>query len=247
MNQYWGNRADNINQAAENRNTEEGCRQEKRTDKPPKSSKPTCPAPLLEQHFTGHFKLRPEPAADDLKDPSKLNILPKLDIQIDDSCPTTDEVTKTVKFLKNGRCLGSDGVAGEYLKYAETPKVVELMTTLFERIWTEMECPEAWKTSRLKALYKNKGSKMDAAMHRALMINSTIYKVLMMIILDRARPHYEASILPSQYGFRANKATTDGVFVARQVIKKVESEIFGYTITSGYGTYSIVNGRFLTP
>ena len=90
----------------------------------------------------------------------------------------------------------------------------------------ELECPEAWKTSRLKALYKNKGSKLDAAMHRALMINSTIYKVLMMIILDRLRLHYDASILPHQYGFRPNKSTTDGVFVARQAIKKVESEIW---------------------
>ena len=135
MNSYWEKRANNINQAAENRNTEEVFRQAKRTDKPPKPSKLTCPTHKLEQHFTDHFKLQPEPAADDLKDPEKLKILPKIDIHIEDSCPTMAEVQATVKKLKNGRCLGSDGVAGEYLKYADTPKITELTHKLFHRIW----------------------------------------------------------------------------------------------------------------
>jgi len=164
-------------QAAENRKTEELFRQAKRSDKPPKSNNPVCPVHALDKHFTKHFDTRPEPPADDLNDPSKLEVLPKLDVLVIDNCPTLQDVVNAVEKLKKGRCIGVDGVAGEYLKYAETPTVAELICKLFTRIWTEMECPESWKTSRLKALYKNKGSKLDAAMHRALMINSTVYKV----------------------------------------------------------------------
>ena len=121
MNNYWETRANNINQAAENRKTEEVFRQAKRSDKPPRTDKPTCPVFKLEENFTNHLKEQPAPASDDLKDPAKID-----------------------KYLKNGRCVGVDGVAGEYLKYSESAEVTVLMISLFERIWEELECPETW-------------------------------------------------------------------------------------------------------
>ena len=98
--------------------------------------------------------------------------------------------------------------------------------TLISQVWTSI-APKTWKTSRLQPVYKNKGSQTDPAMHRALMVNSTISKVLVTCLLDRLRYFYENIILHSQFGFRVDKSTTDAIYVARQLILKVPGQIYG--------------------
>ena len=132
------------------------------------------------------------------------------------------------KKLKNGRCVGTDELVGEQLKYGwESEKLSEYVEEIVKRIWEDLEIPENWSKLRLKPIFKNKGSKTDPAMYRGKMVSATTSKVLLQIILDRVREHYESSILPSQYGFRRNKSTKDAIFIARQVIMKFEGEIFG--------------------
>ena len=111
--------------------------------------------------------------------------------------------------------MGVDKISGEHLKYLDTPDLAEHLHALFRRTWTHGECPSTWTGSCLKPLYKNKGSMVEAKNYRGLMINATANKVLIMVILARLKAHHERAILPSQFGFRANKSTTDGV--ARQI------------------------------
>ena len=59
------------------------------------------------------------------------------------------------------------------------------------------------------------------------MINATAIKVLIMVILARLKAHYERAILPSQFGFRAYKSTTDGVFMARQITSRSAEPMWG--------------------
>ena len=156
MNSYWETRANNINQAAENRKTEEVFRQAKRSDKPPRTDKLTCPVFKLEEHFTNHFKEQPAPAAEDLKDPAKIDILPKLEhITINDNCPTLAAVEAAVKYLKNRRGVGVDGVASEYLKYSGSAELIVLMTSFVH--WNSISylavgfvVPQAGKTRNKK-------------------------------------------------------------------------------------------------
>ena len=63
--------------------------------------------------------------------------------------------------------------------------------------------------------------------YRGLMINATAIKVLIMVILARLKAHYERAILPSQFGFRAYKSTTEGVFVARKITSKSTEPMWG--------------------
>ncbi|XP_044176630.1 uncharacterized protein LOC122959373 [Acropora millepora] len=63
--------------------------------------------------------------------------------------------------------------------------------------------------------------------YRGLMINATAIKVLIMVILARLKAHYERAILPSQFGFRAYKSTTDGVFMARQITSRSAEPMWG--------------------
>ena len=55
--------------------------------------------------------------------------------------------------------------------------------------------------SRLKTLWKGKGMKKDPSKHRGLSIGSTICKLIIMLILARSRPWYEAQLTDEQNGF----------------------------------------------
>ena len=59
------------------------------------------------------------------------------------------------------------------------------------------------------------------------MINSTVQKVLLTILLSRTQEHYEAALHASQWGFRKSRGTNDGIFVARQITTKIKSPIWG--------------------
>lgn len=222
-------RAFAINAAAENRQVEEEYRLLKDKKMLRNSSKVLCPADKLHVYFKNHFAARPRPSApelDNLQDHQYL--LPDSTCtEIDVSIPSSEEVRRACEQLKNNRCLGSDRVAGEQLKYADCPKLQQYVHALIVRVWVREDCPQGWRLSRLKPLWKCKGSVTEAAMYRGLMINATLNKVLIMIVITRVREHYEHSILPFQWGFRRARSTTDGVFVARQITTKVASQIFG--------------------
>ena len=231
-NQFYGAMADDINQARVMRQVEEEYRLAKGRSMLKKSTKIKCPPEKLHSKFSEHFKDRPLPKTSTTYLPKYIkleDIIPVTDIDIDIETPGIDEVAYQMeKKLKNGRCTGTDGLVGEQLKYGwESDKLADYIHEIVRRIWEDLEMPENWSKLRLKPIFKNKGSKMDPAMYRGMMTSATSSKVLVQIILDRVREHYENSILPSQYGFRRNKSTKDAIFIARQVIKKFQGEIFG--------------------
>ena len=59
---------------------------------------------------------------------------------------------------------------------------------------------------------------MEADNYRGLSITATLSKLFTSIIIDRMKPLYEALLLPTQFGFRANKSTNDAIFVLKNVI-----------------------------
>ena len=181
----------------------------------------------MHTHFSEHFKAKPTPAATSLDNPEYVDALPLVEEVIKAGESSLEEVKCEIAKLKNGRCLGVDKISGEHLKYVDTPELAEHLHALFRRVWTHGECPSTWTESRLKPLYKNKGSMAEAKNYRGLMINATANKVLIMVILARLKAHYERAILPCQFGFRANKSTTDGVFVAGQITSKSAEPVWG--------------------
>ena len=222
-NRYFSMMATRINKAAEMREVEREFRLASENSLLKASTSQHCSAEAPHAHFSEHFKAKPTPAATSLDNPEYVDSLPLLEEVIKAGEPSLEEVNCEIAKLKNGRCLGVDKISGEHLKYVDTPELAEHLHALFRRVWTHGECPSTWTGSRLKPLYKNKGSIAEAKNYRGLMINATANKVLIMVILARLKAHYERAILPSQFGFRANKSTTDGVFVARQITSKSRS------------------------
>ena len=84
-------------------------------------------------------------------------------------------------------------------------------------LWNDLDIPDAWGNSRLKTLWKNKGSKSDPSKYRGISIGSTVCKLIINIILERLRPWYETQLSDEQNDFRQNRGTTDGIFTLKKV------------------------------
>ena len=84
-------------------------------------------------------------------------------------------------------------------------------------VWENLDIPLAWSNSRLKTLWKGKGSKKDPSKYRGLSIGSTISKLIVNIILGRLQPWYELQLTDEQNGFRQNRGTTDGIFNIKRI------------------------------
>ena len=177
------------------------------------------PSEKLEQHFSEHFGRHIIDPPDEVNSPQNYpHVLPadECALVVDENPPSVNEIIKTVKTLKNGKCMGSDRFV----------KLVFFMYVLMSLIWSSFAVPKSWLHSTIICLYKNKGDKMEPNNYRGLFITTTCSKVFVAIIVERLRPLHEALLLSTQFGFRANKSTNYVIFVAKNVIDNNQGELF---------------------
>ena len=75
------------------------------------------------------------------------------------------------------------------------------------------------------SLYKNKGEKSDCSNYRGVTLLSSAGTILARVLLDTLIPAIAEEVLPeSQCGFRANRGTTDMIFVLRQIQEKCREQ-----------------------
>ena len=81
---------------------------------------------------------------------------------------------------------------------------------------TSMQVPVKCLTASITCLY-NKGRKSLAENYRGLSIIATVSKVVSVIVMERISEVYEHILMPSQFGFRANRSTIDAIKSPRLV------------------------------
>ena len=148
------------------------------------------------------------PFVQNLRDISK-------DITINDHPPTLEEIQKQIELLKNNKA--NNDIHPELLKICNEPVTHEIIHRITSNLWENLDVPESWGNSRLKTIWKNKGSKNDPSKYRGLSIGSTICKLVINIILERLRSWYEAQLSDEQNGFRKDKGTTDGIYTLKRI------------------------------
>ena len=70
--------------------------------------------------------------------------------------------------------------------------MLQVIHRMANNLWSYLDLPAVWVSYRLKTLWKGKGSKLDPSKYRGLSIKSTVWKLIINIILERIRPWYEA-------------------------------------------------------
>ena len=141
--------------------------------------------------------------------------LPRTEGPIEDV--TREEVEQAVKAMKNRKAPGPSGVAAEMLKLAGNTGISELQS-VFRKIIEEEKCPLEWRRSSTIALYKGKGDPLECCNHRGLRLLEHGMKIWEKILDTRLRRI--VNIGESQCGYRAEKSTTDAVFMVRQLQEK---------------------------
>lgn len=197
---------------------------------------------ILNEKFKTHFNYPQNVLPPEITSPENFPELQSLrfDKKIDESYPTNSEIRSALKKFKNNKCQGSDKIWAENLKYAEPEALILVLEKLLKSVWDGSPQPDSWKYSTISGIFKNKGSRKDKDMYRGISVGSIISKILPMIILSHIADCYESIISSNQYGFRAGRSTTDGIFILKNLIDKAQ-EPFVCTFIDLKAAYDWVN------
>ena len=228
-NRYYGKKAKELNIASKSKDTEEEFRQMKNYTALKARRQTPISSLKLEEHFKDHFKDRHISIPDEVANPHNYQYLAppqeRGNIRVDEEPPNTEETLKNIKKMKNGKCKDSQNIYAEYIKYNGSATLISLIITLLTLTWNLIATPKAWLHSTITCLYKNKGDKMDPENYRGLSITATLSKLFTAIIINRLKPVYELILLPTQFGFRANKSTNDAIYVLKNIIDHSSKEL----------------------
>ena len=91
---------------------------------------------------------------------------------------------------------------------------------LISTICSSYILPSSWLISSITCLFKNKGSRSEAANYRGLSIIATCSKIIISIVIFRIRDIYERIISNSQFGFHCNRSTTDAIYILQNLFSE---------------------------
>ena len=181
----------------------------------------------LTEFFQDHLKEKPVELQPEVINPELYpHIIPPDNLNISSDIPTISEVQDARKRFKNGKCQGTDKIYGEEIKYNTSDRFMVYLMLLLTTIWTTFSVPSSWLISSITCLFKNKGSRSDAANYRGLSIMSTCSKIIIALVISRIRNAYEVIISNYQFGFRSNRSTTNAIFILQNSINISSTPLF---------------------
>ena len=132
--------------------------------------------------------------------------------------PDENEICSVIKKLKDGK--STNDVPSSFLKSAlGCLELKKELVRLYATIWETSLIPKDWGHSKLITLWKGptKGKISDPSSYRGLQIGSTLCKIMMIIIINRLKTWYNNQLLDQQQGFRSERGTADGIFIAKSI------------------------------
>lgn len=133
---------------------------------------------------------------------------------------TKIETMNIIASLKNNKAPGVDGIQAETLKEVAA-EICEPLTYILNLILQSGECPELFKISIIRPIFK-KGDRTDANNYRPISLISNLAKIFEKSLKIRIQNFIEKFkiISPNQYGFQKNKSTEDAIANVTQKIYK---------------------------
>ena len=128
--------------------------------------------------------------------------IPSTETELPISCdkPSKTEIKKAIMTLRSGKAAGPDEIPAEAIK-ADIEIAVQMLYSLFSKIWEKEEVPAQWKEGIIIKLPK-KGDLRDYSNYWGIMLLSTPGKVLNRILLERMKEAVDPKLRDQQAGFR---------------------------------------------
>ena len=135
--------------------------------------------------------------------------------------PVVSGTRKALRYMANGKAMGSDELPVELLKLGLCESSHEILLAfhgLILAVWMTGEVPQEWKDATINVLHKKKG-RTECSNYRRLSLVAHAGKVLLKTVVNRLDDFCEgAGILPEeQCGFRPQRSTADMMFVVRRL------------------------------
>jgi len=137
------------------------------------------------------------------------------------------EVEKAIKATKKGKSVGPDNIPVEAFEALDEWGVKQL-TELLNTIYNTGEIPNDLSTSIFITLPKKPGT-TDCGSHRTISLMSHTMKILLRILMERIRTKLRPEISETQFGFVADKGTTNAIFTLQMLMERgieVQKNIF---------------------
>nr|KAG5691347.1 hypothetical protein BaRGS_033396 [Batillaria attramentaria] len=146
--------------------------------------------------------------------------IPPAETELPINCdkPSKAEIRKAIVTLRNGKAAGPDEIPAEAIK-ADTETAVNMLHSLFSKIWEKEEVPAQWKEGIVIKLPK-KGDLRDCSNYRGIMLLSVPGKVLNRILLERMREAVDPMLRDQQAGFRRNRSCADQIASLRIIVEQ---------------------------
>nr|KAG5685972.1 hypothetical protein BaRGS_017411 [Batillaria attramentaria] len=146
--------------------------------------------------------------------------IPPAETELPINCdkPSKAEIRKAIMTLRNGKAAGPDEIPAEAIK-ADTETAVNMLHSLFSKIWEKEEVPAQWKEGIVIKLPK-KGTSGTAATTEGVMLLSVPGKVLNRILLERMREAVDPMLRDQQAGFRRNRSCADQIASLRIIVEQ---------------------------
>nr|KAG5705020.1 hypothetical protein BaRGS_018750 [Batillaria attramentaria] len=146
--------------------------------------------------------------------------IPPAETELPINCdkPSKAEIRKAIMTLRNGKAAWPDEIPAEAIK-ADTETAVNMLHSLFSKIWEKEEVPAQWKEGIVIKLPK-KGDLRDCSNYRGIMLLSVPGKVLNRILLERMREAVDPMLRDQQAGFRRNRSCADQIASLRIIVEQ---------------------------
>ena len=128
------------------------------------------------------------------------------------------EVEHAINRMKRGKATGADQIAIEMI-IALKEFGVEKLTDFTNKVYDAGTFPEELSKSIFIALPKKTGA-TECELHRTISLMSHITKILLRVILIRARSKVRPEISEEQYGFMEDRGTRNAIFMMRSIAER---------------------------
>eukprot|EP00057_Strongylocentrotus_purpuratus_P027795 XP_011682269.1 PREDICTED: RNA-directed DNA polymerase from mobile element jockey-like [Strongylocentrotus purpuratus] len=137
------------------------------------------------------------------------------------------EVRSAISVMKRNKAAGPDGVVIQMDEALENYGVIKL-TEVINKIYDDGKFPDDLCKSILIKLPKKPGV-VECGQHRIISIMSHITKIILRVLLQRARNHLTPEISNVQFGFVKDAGTRNAVFALRSIAERaveMQKDIF---------------------
>ena len=134
------------------------------------------------------------------------------------------EFNIVLRSLRTGIFPGPDGIVAELLK--GSPYVFKLvLLDHFNHCLSTSPTPDSWSLSEVVMIVKKaQGDTRDLSNYRPISLTNTMYKIFASLLQKRLSSFFDGKIRPTQFGFRANRSTSQPIHIMRRMLEAFERQ-----------------------